>query len=60
MHSNENLIWIDLEMTGLNPLTDRIIEMAWEDRTPFDAIFTQFVLKENVWVKTMSRLKMSW
>ena len=28
MHSNENLIWIDLEMTGLNHLTDRIIEMA--------------------------------
>ena len=23
-----NLIWIDLEMTGLNPDTDRIIEMA--------------------------------
>ena len=28
MHSNGNLICIDLEMTGLNPLTDRIIEMA--------------------------------
>jgi oligoribonuclease len=24
----QNLIWIDLEMTGLNPATDRIIEMA--------------------------------
>lgn len=24
----EHLIWIDLEMTGLNPLTDAIIEMA--------------------------------
>ena len=23
-----NLIWIDLEMTGLNPLTERIIEIA--------------------------------
>ena len=26
---------------------DRIIEMAWEDRTPFDAIFFQFGIKEN-------------
>ncbi len=25
---------------------DRIIEMAWEDRTPFDAIEFQFGLKE--------------
>ena len=25
---------------------DRIIEMAWEDRTPFDAIYFQFRLKE--------------
>ena len=23
---------------------DRIIEMAWEDRTPFEAIFNQFNL----------------
>ena len=28
MKNNENLIWIDLEMTGLNPLHDRIIELA--------------------------------
>ena len=26
---------------------DRIIEMAWEDRTPFDAIFAQFGLRED-------------
>lgn len=26
--SEQNLIWIDLEMTGLNPETDRIIEIA--------------------------------
>lgn len=27
--------------------TDRIIEMAWEDRTPFEAIFYQFELAEK-------------
>lgn len=26
---------------------DRIIEMAWEDRTPFDAIYLQFGLRED-------------
>ncbi len=26
---------------------DRIIEMAWEDRTPFEAIYFQFGLKEK-------------
>ena len=24
----DNLVWIDLEMTGLNPDTDRILEIA--------------------------------
>lgn len=28
MKNNQNLIWIDLEMTGLDPETDRIIEIA--------------------------------
>ncbi len=28
MKNNQNLIWIDLEMTGLEPEKDRIIEMA--------------------------------
>jgi uncharacterized protein (TIGR03643 family) len=28
-------------------ILDRIIEMAWEDRTPFEAIEFQFGLKEN-------------
>jgi uncharacterized protein (TIGR03643 family) len=26
---------------------DRVIEMAWEDRTPFEAIFFQFNLRES-------------
>lgn len=26
---------------------DRIVEMAWEDRTPFDAILFQFGIKEQ-------------
>ena len=33
---------------------DRIIEMAWEDRTPFDAIEVQFGLKEQA-VKELMR-----
>ena len=28
MQNPQNLIWIDLEMTGLSPFTDRIIEIA--------------------------------
>ena len=28
-------------------MIDRIIEMAWEDRTPFDAIEYQYGMKEN-------------
>jgi uncharacterized protein (TIGR03643 family) len=39
---------------------DRIIEMAWEDRTPFDAIFYQFGLKEaNVKALMKKELKFS-
>lgn len=32
---------------------DRIIEMAWEDRTPFDAIEDQFGLSEKEVIKLM-------
>ncbi len=39
---------------------DRIIEMAWEDRTPFDAINIQFGLNEDDIKKLMkSNLKPS-
>lgn len=34
---------------------DRIIEMAWEDRTTFDAIFRQFGLREQEVVALMRR-----
>ena len=34
---------------------DRIIEMAWEDRTPFGAIETQFGLKEKQVIALMRR-----
>ena len=34
---------------------DRIIEMAWEDRTTFDAIKSQFGVDEGVVVKIMRK-----
>jgi uncharacterized protein (TIGR03643 family) len=40
--------------------TDRIIEMAWEDRTPFDAIQFQFGINEAAVKELMKKnLKMS-
>ena len=40
--------------------SDRIIEMAWEDRTPFEAIKYQFGLAESEVIKFMrSELKPS-
>lgn len=34
---------------------DRILEMAWEDRTPFDAIEAQFGLSEKQVIALMRR-----
>lgn len=34
---------------------DRIIEMAWEDRTPFEAIAFQFQLSEQETIELMRR-----
>lgn len=34
---------------------DRIIEMAWEDRTPFDAIEAQFGVKEAEVIQLMQQ-----
>ena len=47
--------------TELNEIMiDRVIEMAWEDRTPFDAIEFQFGLKEaDVKVLMKNNLKFS-
>ena len=40
--------------------TDRVIEMAWEDRTPFEAIEYQFGLSESEVIRLMrSELKRS-
>ncbi|KPM49345.1 TIGR03643 family protein [Jiulongibacter sediminis] len=35
--------------------TDRIIEMAWEDRTPFEAIEFQFGLAEKEVIELMRK-----
>lgn len=42
---------MDLDIRSI----DRIIEMAWEDRTPFDAITFQFGLKEQAIINLMRR-----
>jgi uncharacterized protein (TIGR03643 family) len=44
------------KITKLSPTElDRIIEMAWEDRTPFDAITAQFGISEAEVIKLMRR-----
>jgi len=34
---------------------DRVIEMAWEDRTPFEAIYQQFEMTEKEVIQLMRR-----
>ena len=41
------------ELTGRD--IDRIVEMAWEDRTPFEAIEYQFKLREQDVIELMRR-----
>lgn len=49
-----------MEKTFTAEETDRIIAMAWEDRTPFEAIEFQFDLTEADVIKLMKReLKLS-
>jgi uncharacterized protein (TIGR03643 family) len=46
---------IDLKKELDEQAIDRIIEMAWEDRTPFDAIKAQFGLAEAEVKKLMKK-----
>ena len=45
-----------MERANLNVIdADRVIEMAWEDRTPFDAIKSQFGISEQQVIELMRR-----
>ncbi|WP_310994168.1 TIGR03643 family protein [Aequorivita marina] len=44
-----------IEQTLTERQLDRIIEMAWEDRTPFEAIDFQFGFPEKEVIKIMRR-----
>lgn len=61
MHELETLRGLEslISMTKIKELTeeeiDRIIEMAWEDRTPFDAIQAQFGISEGETIEVMRR-----
>ena len=50
----ENHIYSNIILSMNESDLSRIIEMAWEDRTPFDAIETQFGLNEQA-VKELMR-----
>ncbi|MHA7128271.1 TIGR03643 family protein [Algoriphagus namhaensis] len=44
-----------IEKTFTDEQINRIVEMAWEDRTPFDAIEAQFGVPEKEVIKLMRR-----
>ena len=45
-----------MQLPALSTTTiNRVIEMAWEDRTPFDAITSQFGLSEKQVIALMRR-----
>jgi uncharacterized protein (TIGR03643 family) len=51
MQSN---VFYSMILPNLDPETiDRILEMAWEDRTPFEAIALQFGLQEPQVIELM-------
>ncbi len=60
IHSHMNKIQKKFDLS--EEAIDRIIEMAWEDRTPFDAIQAQFGLKEQEVIELMraSLKRSSW
>jgi len=49
------VLFINMEDQFTERELDRIIEMAWEDRTPFEAIEFQFGLNEQEVIKIMQR-----
>jgi len=58
------MLYIDMKIIKKYNLSerdvDRIVEMAWEDRTPFDAIKAQFGVPEGDVIKIMrSEMKLS-
>lgn len=52
-------VWVLFFMKKENSIDltdiDRIVEMAWEDRTPFDAIMSQFMLSEKEVIDLMRK-----
>ena len=56
--SGSDFVFLSMTERDIN----RVIEMAWEDRTPFDAIFFQFGLTEKEVIQLMrAELKLnSW
>ena len=45
-----------MKLSELDPdIINRVIEMAWEDRTPFEAIELQYGLKEKQVIALMRR-----
>jgi uncharacterized protein (TIGR03643 family) len=53
---NDNKVYSKANKSALSiEDIDRIIEMAWEDRTPFEAIEKQFGIKESTVIKIMRK-----
>ncbi|MGV8843753.1 MAG: TIGR03643 family protein [Pseudomonas sp.] len=54
--SDKNMPTLSLSKPALSEADiSRIVEMAWEDRTPFEAIEAQFHLKESAVIQLMRR-----